>query len=658
MRSHRFVAILISALLLLGMFTGFAAVYGFTPPSGWSSYKEVTLTETIGLARVSEPVEVVFEPEFGTCSSTDEIRVIAPDEVTEIPSQVYDVTTSGGYITSCKVVFLADCPALSTVTYYIIYNNPTATTPTYDGLRLYEEAAGDTYTINATKLGVEKRYFRIFWKAFIDLYSNGEKVTSAGGPPGWEFSQINLGTMWSDAWGGLWFGTWNGLSVLNSGPVFVDLEFSQLFASDLWGTVFDFNVSYTNVLRVYYQPEFNPLVKYDSTFHINTNLANYTIKGMVYMDFKLANSTSQAIYKDFVYNEGWFGTTVIPAEDFAWKSVWYPPWGIYGWWSYNGSRADSTDKPKANMGLVPIDSIGTLPAESIQVSNEILDADHHCTQWVGGTFNGVYGDTAAVTGYIVTTTPVDGDTTAAMNDKAGKLRTPLTVFVLPTLAVYPSLSQFQTINKTFSVNVTINGLSEASKAVGFGFKLTFDGTMLEVVSVELGPYMEDPAWNLEGVFWIYFIEDEISDPLYGPCVSFGTMLIPNATGHYGAYLSGSGVIATVTFNIINWERGLERPPLSCGLNLEVTQVIDEDTALIPHTVLNGLFENYPTNIGDINFDGVVDMRDVGIAALAFGSHPGHPRWNPEVDTNGDEQIDMRDIALVARNFGWTPTYDP
>ena len=194
--------------------------------------------------------------------------------------------------------------------------------------------------------------------------------------------------------------------------------------------------------------------------------------------------------------------------------------------------------------------------------------------------------------------------------------------------------------------------------MGFGFKLTFDGTMLEVVNVELGPYMEDPAWNLEGVFSIYFIEDEISDPLYGPCVSFGTMLIPNATGHYGAYLSGSGVIATVTFNIIHWERGLERPPLSCGLNLEVTQVIDEDTALIPHTVLNGLFENYPTNIGDINFDGVVDMRDGGIAALAFGSHPGHPRWNPEVDTNGDDQIDMRDIALVARNFGWTPTYDP
>lgn len=655
MRLRRSVALSICALILLGMLSGYTVVFGFTPPPGWSSYKEISVTETVGLDRASEPVEVLFEPEPGTCSSTDEIRVITSDGVTEIPSQVYDVTTSGGYITSCKVVFLADCSAFSSATYYIIYNNPAATTPTYDGLRLYEEFAGDTYTVNATKEGIEKRYFRIFWKAFIDLYSDGAKITWAGGPPGWEFSQINLGTMWSDAWANLWFGTWNGLSVLNGGPIFVDFEFSQAFASDLWGTVFDFNVSYTNELRVYYQPDLNPLIGYESTFKIYTNKENYTISGMVYMDFKLANSTSQAIYRDFTYNEGWFGTTTVPAETFAWKSIWYPPWAIYGWWSYNGSRSDSADKPQANIGLVPIGSSGTMPADSMQVSNEILDADHHCTQWIGGSYTGEYGDTVGVTGYIVTHTPVDESVQYVMNEKATKLRNPLVLSIVPMIAVEPSIIQTQAINKTFSINITIRDLSEDYKAVGLMFRVCYDDTLLEVVDVVQGPFFDDPAWNLYGKWSTFIVEDDL---IFGPNVLVGLMLYPNDTGHWNAWPSGSGVLATITFNIISQERGLENPPLTCGLTLNDTQMINEEVEDVPHILQHGVYENYPTNIGDINFDGVVDMRDIGIAALAFGSDPGHERWNPACDLNGDDKIDMRDIAVVARNFGWTPAYDP
>jgi len=60
-----------------------------------------------------------------------------------------------------------------------------------------------------------------------------------------------------------------------------------------------------------------------------------------------------------------------------------------------------------------------------------------------------------------------------------------------------------------------------------------------------------------------------------------------------------------------------------------------------------------TIIGDVNLDGKVDMKDVAFAAMAFGSYPGHPRWNSIADQNEDGKIDMRDIALVAKNFGKT-----
>jgi len=55
--------------------------------------------------------------------------------------------------------------------------------------------------------------------------------------------------------------------------------------------------------------------------------------------------------------------------------------------------------------------------------------------------------------------------------------------------------------------------------------------------------------------------------------------------------------------------------------------------------------------GDINNDDKVDMADVFEVARAFGSYPGHSRWNPLADLNRDNIVDMRDIYMVARNFG-------
>ena len=60
-----------------------------------------------------------------------------------------------------------------------------------------------------------------------------------------------------------------------------------------------------------------------------------------------------------------------------------------------------------------------------------------------------------------------------------------------------------------------------------------------------------------------------------------------------------------------------------------------------------------TNIADINHDGSVDIYDLFNVTLAFGSYPGHPRWNPNCDLNNDLRIDLKDIWIVARNFGWT-----
>ncbi|MEM2292371.1 MAG: ABC transporter substrate-binding protein [Nitrososphaerota archaeon] len=48
----------------------------------------------------------------------------------------------------------------------------------------------------------------------------------------------------------------------------------------------------------------------------------------------------------------------------------------------------------------------------------------------------------------------------------------------------------------------------------------------------------------------------------------------------------------------------------------------------------------------------VDMKDVAMASKAFGSMPGHPRWNTLCDINFDYKVDMKDIAGISKSFGW------
>lgn len=61
-------------------------------------------------------------------------------------------------------------------------------------------------------------------------------------------------------------------------------------------------------------------------------------------------------------------------------------------------------------------------------------------------------------------------------------------------------------------------------------------------------------------------------------------------------------------------------------------------------------------IGDINHDGIVDIRDISIVGRAYGSYPGHTRWNPAADLNKDNLVDIRDISMVGRDFGKSGTY--
>jgi len=150
----------------------------------------------------------------------------------------------------------------------------------------------------------------------------------------------------------------------------------------------------------------------------------------------------------------------------------------------------------------------------------------------------------------------------------------------------------------------------------------------------------------------FMVMDYPDDPLYGSHVAIGILLLPNELGQWEAFPEGSGVLATVTFKVVYQHVGLENPPLSCNLTLIDTMIIDEELATITHETQGSHYQVLPNNIADINWDYKVNMKDLGLAALAFGTSPGDERWNPAADIIKDDKINMRDLALIARNFGW------
>lgn len=90
--------------------------------TAWRTRLPVNLTETVGIDRVDEHVDIFLSFDEGTCHDPErEVRVLSFDgsDWSEVPSQVYNVSYNGINATSCNVVFMANCSADNTVTYYV-----------------------------------------------------------------------------------------------------------------------------------------------------------------------------------------------------------------------------------------------------------------------------------------------------------------------------------------------------------------------------------------------------------------------------------------------------------------------------------------------------------------------------------------------------------
>jgi subtilase family serine protease len=123
--------------------------------------------------------------------------------------------------------------------------------------------------------------------------------------------------------------------------------------------------------------------------------------------------------------------------------------------------------------------------------------------------------------------------------------------------------------------------------------------------------------------------------------------------YYGGNLIGEYTVVDLPTNeeitiVFTWNTSTATP---CH-----NYTISAEASLIPfeYNTTNNVFVDGAVKVRlmcDVDGDGKIDMKDISATAAAFGSFPGHPRWNPDVDFNQDGKVDMKDISFVARRFG-------
>jgi hypothetical protein len=152
-----------------------------------------------------------------------------------------------------------------------------------------------------------------------------------------------------------------------------------------------------------------------------------------------------------------------------------------------------------------------------------------------------------------------------------------------TLSIYPG-QLYAVLGHPLVVSVMINNLKAAWRTVGIQFRLCYDPTLFEVVSVTQGSFMKDSRWNLHGTTFLSAIDDDIS--AYGSNVLVGTLLNPDDNGVWAAVASGFGVLATITLNPIH-AAGIDDPPLTTTLTIENDLIVNdanEEIGEVLHTV--------------------------------------------------------------------------
>jgi hypothetical protein len=147
---------------------------------------------------------------------------------------------------------------------------------------------------------------------------------------------------------------------------------------------------------------------------------------------------------------------------------------------------------------------------------------------------------------------------------------------VPTIKVSPEHYISSSLGETFQINIDIQDLNVLWNLTYVEFKLQFDGSLIEAIDVTEGSFLSQ--------FGTTSFAFDISDN----CVSVNITLTEPAT-----YPSGSGTLATITFNVTS------RPPATSPLTLSDVLLLDVEGREILYELSHGYYEMYEFLVHEI-----------------------------------------------------------
>ncbi len=163
-----------------------------------------------------------------------------------------------------------------------------------------------------------------------------------------------------------------------------------------------------------------------------------------------------------------------------------------------------------------------------------------------------------------------------------------------------------------------------------------------------------------GVYWDKACTTKVNSIGWG-------VLKPDQTKAISVYVRNEGSESIfLSENAANWYPSSAQQYLafswhSLGKRIDVGKIINVAQTLqvfsnvtsLPSFRFDIVFRTMKYILGDIDGDGTVNLLDSYLAALAYGSAPGDPNWNPDADLDANNYVNMVDLYTVSTNFGKT-----
>jgi hypothetical protein len=208
---------------------------------------------------------------------------------------------------------------------------------------------------------------------------------------------------------------------------------------------------------------------------------------------------------------------------------------------------------------------------------------------------------------------------------------------IPVLEIVPA-SRNGLVRGYFDLNVTIDSVNAFWDVAGFSIKIVYDVSMVRAADVIEGPF-------LKAFGDTYFVSEINNDQ--GFVLVYATQLPPRTA------TSGSGTLFTVRFQGYGeGESDIILEETELAAMADETEWVVLTSVLVPHTALGGHVTIFRPLPGDINADGRVNLADLVLLAMAYGSRPGDLNWNENADLAPPYGvIGLSDLVTVATYYG-------